>query len=127
MKTQISKQHHKLVEGQSKVTFHNEDRTKMNSLTTLKLGILLAMLVTMTLSVMPAMAQSTSLRFASTTGQLYMTGSSWAEITGLVFNIPPAPSGGPPTTALVTLNVPAPYATGTNAPGGCFGISATAL
>ena len=120
MKTQITKQHINVVGVQPQIA-HNQDREKKQSLTTL--AIFFAILVTTTLYATQGMAQNTSLRFASTSGQLSTTGGSWSEITGLVFNIPAAPLGGPATTARVTLNVPAPYATGTNTPGGCFGIT----
>ena len=73
------------------------------------------------------MAQAqTSLLFAETPGELFTTGGNWVPITGLTLTLPPAPVGSSAnqiTSALVTLNVPNPYATGTDYPGGCFGIS----
>ena len=56
MKTQITKQHTNVVAVQPLTTFHKEDRMKKQRSSTLKLAILFAMVVTMTLS---AMAQDT--------------------------------------------------------------------
>ena len=50
MKTQISKQHTYAVAIQPLTTFHKEDRMKKQSLNTLKLAILFAMVLTMALS-----------------------------------------------------------------------------
>src|SRR3978361_2250513 len=45
--------------------------------------------------------------------------TTWASMTGLTLTIPE----GVGETAIVILNVPMPYATGNNNPGGTFGIS----
>jgi len=46
--------------------------------------------------------------------------SSWADIQGLQLSLPAKSTAS--KTALVILNVPMPYATGNNFPGGNFGI-----
>ena len=45
--------------------------------------------------------------------------STWASMSGLTLTIP----AGVGETAIIILNVPMPYATGNNNPGGTFGIS----
>ena len=63
------------------------------------------------------------LLYAETPGQLFTTSGNWTPITGLTLTLPPLTPGAPPSAALITLNLPDPYATGTNYPGGYFGIS----
>lgn len=53
-----------------------------------------------------------------TTGNLSTNSASWTPIPGLALKLPE----GVDTTWLVILNVPNPYATGNNFPGGNFGI-----
>ena len=58
--------------------------------------------------------------YAQTDGKQHSTNSgSWSAIPGLSFSIPE----GVGTMAIVTLNVPNPYAQGNKNPGGVFGIS----
>ncbi len=58
--------------------------------------------------------------YAQTDGNKHSTNSSsWSQIPGLSFSIPE----GDGAMAIVTLNVPNPYATGNQNPGGVFGIS----
>ena len=58
--------------------------------------------------------------YAQTDGKQHSTNSgSWSAIPGLSFSIPE----GVGTMAIVTLNVPNPYAQGNQNPGGVFGIS----
>jgi hypothetical protein len=52
-------------------------------------------------------------------GQHSTNSSSWSQIPGLKVELPE----GVGDTAIVTLNVPAPYATGNNFPGGVFSIA----
>lgn len=59
--------------------------------------------------------------FASTAGTLNTSSGGWTPIPGLSFTLPPlSPSK---KVALITLNVPNPYARGNDYPGGNFGIS----
>ena len=58
--------------------------------------------------------------YAQTDGKQHSTNSNaWSAIPGLSFGIPE----GVGSMAIVTLNVPNPYATGNQNPGGVFGIS----
>ncbi len=65
-----------------------------------------------------------SLLLVETTGQLQTTGSGFVPITGLEFTLPCAVPATPSQViaAVVTLDVPNPYATGTDTPGGCFAV-----
>jgi mannose-binding lectin len=54
-----------------------------------------------------------------TGGNLSTSNSSWTAIPGLVLRVPEIVG----ETVLFVLNVPNPYATGTNYPGGTFGIA----
>jgi hypothetical protein len=56
--------------------------------------------------------------YATTGGQQTNSGS-FVPIPGLTLTLP----GGVDTTAIVTLNLPNPYATGNNYPGGTLGIT----
>src|SRR5579864_2891821 len=56
--------------------------------------------------------------YAETSGNLSTNSGSWTPIQGLSVKLPE----GVGTTVLVILNVPNPYATGNNNPGGNFGI-----
>jgi len=57
--------------------------------------------------------------YAQTSGSLSTNASSFTAIQGLTLTIPE----GVGTTAIIILNVPMPYAQGTDYPGGTFGIS----
>jgi mannose-binding lectin len=57
--------------------------------------------------------------YAQTSGTLTTNSDSFVPIPGLTFSIPE----GVGDTALVILNLPMPYATGNNYPGGTLGIS----
>jgi hypothetical protein len=57
--------------------------------------------------------------YAQTSGNQQTNSGSFVAIPGLSIVLP----GGVGTTGLVFLNVPIPYATGTNYPGGQFGLS----
>ncbi|HEV3183230.1 MAG TPA: hypothetical protein VGZ49_00025 [Xanthobacteraceae bacterium] len=57
--------------------------------------------------------------YAQTTGTHTTNSASWTAIPGLTFTLPE----GVKDAVLVILNVPNPYASGTNFPGGTFGIS----
>jgi hypothetical protein len=57
--------------------------------------------------------------YAQTSGTQQTNSGSFVAIPGLSFKIPE----GVGTAALVILNVPNPYATGSNYPGGTFGIT----
>jgi len=57
--------------------------------------------------------------YAQSSGSQYTNSASFVAIPGLTVSIPE----GVGTAALVILNVPNPYATGNNTPGGTFGIS----
>lgn len=57
--------------------------------------------------------------FAQTTGTVQTNASTPTPIPGLSFVLPP----GVDASALVILNLPNPYATGNNYPGGWFGIA----
>lgn len=59
--------------------------------------------------------------YAETTGQHETNSGSWGSIPDLQFTLPKATAG--QTTALVTLNLPNPYAKGTDNPGAYIGIS----
>ena len=59
--------------------------------------------------------------FRQTAGVLNATSGSWAPMAGLNFTLPV--TSGSLNQALITLTVPNPYATGSNNPGGMFGIS----
>jgi mannose-binding lectin len=56
--------------------------------------------------------------YAQTSGNLNTNSGSWTPIAGLALKLPE----GVGTEVLVILNVPNPYATGNNYPGGNFGI-----
>jgi hypothetical protein len=62
-----------------------------------------------------------SILYAQSTGSQQTQSGVWAPIPGLQLTLP-SNSGGL-TNALITLNVPNPYASGNNFPGGTFGIS----
>ena len=57
--------------------------------------------------------------YVQTGGTLTTNSSSFTPIPGLTLTIPE----GVGTTAIVILNIPMPYATGNDTPGGTFGIS----
>ncbi|MHC2433025.1 hypothetical protein [Bradyrhizobium sp. USDA 4451] len=57
--------------------------------------------------------------YAQTSGTLSTNSGTFTPIQGLSLTIPE----GVGTTAIVTLNVPNPYATGTDIPGGMFGVT----
>jgi hypothetical protein len=57
--------------------------------------------------------------FAETAGSLSTSSGFWAPIPGLAFTLP----AGQGKTALLILNLPNPYATGNDFPGGEFAIS----
>jgi hypothetical protein len=57
--------------------------------------------------------------YAQTTGTLQTSSADFAPIPGLSLTLPE----GDDILALVILNLPCPYATGTNYPGGTLGIS----
>ena len=57
--------------------------------------------------------------YAQTSGKQQTNSGSFVQIPGLSILIPE----GVGTAALIILNVPNPYATGTNNPGGTFGIA----
>ncbi|MHC2331939.1 hypothetical protein [Bradyrhizobium sp. USDA 4454] len=57
--------------------------------------------------------------YAQTSGTLSTNSGTFTPIQGLSLAIPE----GVGTTAIVTLNVPNPYATGTDIPGGMFGVT----
>jgi hypothetical protein len=57
--------------------------------------------------------------YAQTAGTLSTNSSTFTPIQGLTLTIPE----GVGTTAIIILNVPMPYATGTDIPGGTFGIA----
>ncbi|MCC8967845.1 hypothetical protein H8A95_37450 [Bradyrhizobium sp. Pear76] len=57
--------------------------------------------------------------YAQTTGSHSTNAPTWTPIPGLSLTIPE----GVGTTAIITLNVPMPYATGDANPGGTFGVS----
>ena len=57
--------------------------------------------------------------YAQTSGTQQTNSGSFVPIPGLSFTIPE----GVDTSALVILNVPMPYSSGSNYPGGTFGIS----
>jgi hypothetical protein len=59
--------------------------------------------------------------YAATAGLLSTNAGNWVGIPGLSFTLPAAAPGA--TNALVTLNVPNPYAKGNDFPGGYFGIA----
>ena len=62
-----------------------------------------------------------SILYAETPGQLFITGSNWVPVPGLTFTLPPAPASSatnPTTAALITLNLPNPYALATIPQGG---------
>lgn len=60
-----------------------------------------------------------SVLYAQTSGSLNTNAGSFTPIPALSLTLP----GGVDIFAVVTLNVPNPYATGTDFPGGTFGIS----
>jgi hypothetical protein len=62
---------------------------------------------------------STSPMYAQTSGNASTSSSSFEAIPGLSITLPE----GVGTMGLVFLNVPMPYATGNNTPGGTFGLS----
>ncbi|MGY3487594.1 hypothetical protein ACVW1C_005477 [Bradyrhizobium sp. USDA 4011] len=57
--------------------------------------------------------------YAQTSGTLSTTSATFTAMQGLSLTIPE----GVGTTAIITLNVPNPYATGNDIPGGMFGIT----
>ncbi|MGF6306207.1 hypothetical protein ABIB82_000373 [Bradyrhizobium sp. i1.8.4] len=57
--------------------------------------------------------------YAQTAGTLSTSSSTFTPMQGLTLTIPE----GVGTTAIIILNVPMPYATGTDIPGGTFGIT----
>ena len=61
-----------------------------------------------------------SILYAQSAGTQQTQSANWAAIPGLQLTLP-SNSGGL-SSALITLNVPNPYASGNNFPGGVFGI-----
>jgi len=59
--------------------------------------------------------------YAETAGSLSTNSSNWTNIPGLQFTLPPISAG--QTQSLITLNLPNPYATGSDNPGGYVGLS----
>lgn len=59
--------------------------------------------------------------YAESAGQLETSAGNWTSIPGLQLTLPVVSPG--QTLALITLNLPNPYATGSDNPGGCIGIS----
>ena len=59
--------------------------------------------------------------YKETAGQLETASGSWTPIPGLEFKLPAVSTN--QTTALITLNLPNPYASGSNFPGGTIGIA----
>ncbi|MGY3529701.1 hypothetical protein ACVILK_006441 [Bradyrhizobium embrapense] len=57
--------------------------------------------------------------YAQTSGTLSTNSGTFTPMQGLNLTIPE----GVGTTAIITLNVPNPYATGTDIPGGMFGVT----
>jgi hypothetical protein len=62
----------------------------------------------------------TAIVFAQTSGTQSTNSSDWQSIPGLALTLPTTASG---TNALITLNLPNPYARGDDYPGGRFAIS----
>lgn len=62
-----------------------------------------------------------SILYKQTAGTQQTQSGAWTPISGLQFTLPPISTG--ITSALIILNVPNPYATGNDHPGGMFGIS----
>jgi mannose-binding lectin len=57
--------------------------------------------------------------YVQTTEDMSTSAANWTDMSGLCLTLPE----GVQTTAIVTLNVPMPYAEGTDYPGGVFGIN----
>lgn len=66
-------------------------------------------------------AMSSTILYKETAGSLSTTSGAWTPIPGLKFTLPAASAS--QKDALIILNLPNPYATGTNFPGGMIGIS----
>ena len=62
-----------------------------------------------------------SILYKQSAGTQQTQSGAWTPITGLHFTLPALSSGN--SHALIILNIPNPYATGNNHPGGMFGIS----
>jgi len=62
-----------------------------------------------------------SMLFKDTAGVLSTNSGNWTNIPGLQFTLPAISPG--QTQALITLNLPNPYAQGNDTPGGYVGIS----
>lgn len=60
-----------------------------------------------------------SVLYAQTSGNQSTNANNFTPMPGLTLSLP----GGVDVMAIVTLNVPMPYATGTNTPGGTFGVA----
>lgn len=83
-------------------------------------SLLIAACTSLLLAISATAAEANSFAY-STNGTHTTSGSSWQAIPGLTITLPLWSQQHP--YALVTLNVPAPYAIGTYFPGGNFGIS----
>lgn len=59
--------------------------------------------------------------YAETAGTISTNSGNWTNIPGLQFTLPAVSAG--QTQALVTVNLPNPYATGSDNPGGYVGVS----
>src|SRR5436190_18825255 len=62
-----------------------------------------------------------SILYKQTAGTQQTQSGAWTPIAGLHFTLPPLSSGN--SNALMILNIPNPYAKGSDHPGGMFGIS----
>lgn len=60
-----------------------------------------------------------SVLYAQTSGNQSTNANNFTPMPGLTLSLP----GGVDVMAIVTLNIPMPYATGTNTPGGTFGLA----
>ena len=60
-----------------------------------------------------------SVLYAQTSGNQSTNANNFTPMPGLTLSLP----GGVDVMAIVTLNIPMPYATGTNTPGGTFGVA----
>src|SRR5579872_5549593 len=77
--------------------------------------------IQLTLSMFTKEFFMSSILYRQTAGTQQTQSGAWTPIPGLQFTLPPHSSG--ITNALIILNVPNPYATGSDFTGGMFGIS----